>query len=49
VQAPLGQTLVPLLLFHSELVLSTVAVEDGKIIGDLCPVSADSITKPNGN
>ena len=27
--------------------MSIVAVEDGKIIGDLCPVSADRITKQN--
>lgn len=43
VQAPPGQTLELLLLFHSGLILLAVVVEDGKIIGDLCPVSADSI------
>lgn len=45
VQAPPVQTLKLLLLFHSGLVLSAAAAEDGKIIGGLCPVSADSIIK----
>lgn len=40
VLAPPGQTPAPLLLSHSELILSTFAVEDGKKAGDLYPVSA---------
>lgn len=42
VQGPPEHTLKPLLFFHSEWALSSDAVEDGKINGDLCPVSANS-------
>ena len=40
VQAPPEQTPKPLLLFHSESILSISAAEDGKTVGDLYPVSA---------
>jgi len=47
VQAPPERTLKPLLLSHSELVLSTFVVEDGKTIGDLYRVSAYKIQRIN--
>lgn len=39
VQAPPEQTPKPLPLFHSELILSTSAVADGKTVADLYPIS----------
>lgn len=42
VQGPPWHTLKPLLYFYSEWALSAFGAEHGKIIGDLCPVSANS-------
>lgn len=42
-QAPPGQILGPLLLFHYVSVLLTSAVGDGKIVGDLYPISAQRV------
>lgn len=44
VQAPPGQTPKPLPLFRFESILLTAAVEDGKTVGDLYPVSANKLS-----